>query len=256
MSYNAISKNEMLSILRRNRKKLFLDKPVWCRTLQLLKLEEQLGNVLYLPLDLEPLLDDTEEQLFKEWFFEVSKPIKKYNPNVGLQWGDKDPYDAVTTPDLSDNVYQQNPIEIDKFFPGIKKKLKQLPFKEVPEYRIWSSKTEIPIHRDAWYPLDVPSSFRFMLFDENPESTFWLQEDFRDGSNERFFIPKHKCFSWNNLRTTHGSVFSPQYRKALLIPAPVEFDLRQFRKLIMRSVKKYENEIVYSSKKITDFIDV
>lgn len=255
MSYAVVPKDKMLEVLRKNRKTLLDKSTTWSRILSVLKLEEQFGKILYLPLDVEPIFDEHEQQAFKEWFFDQCKPIKKYNPDVGLQWKTGSfPYDAVSTPKLTDSTYEQNPIDINKIFPNIAKKLKQLPFKDIPEYRIWSSRVEIPVHRDAFYPLDIPSSFRFVLFDENPESTFWLQEHSKESEGEKFFIPKNSCFAWNNTRLVHGSSFYPSYRKALLIPAPVKFDLITFKKLVIRSIKKYESQIVFSDKNINDFI--
>jgi hypothetical protein len=125
---------------------------------------------------------------------------------------------------------------------------------------MWSSNKEVTYHRDHTIFVDYPSSFRIMLFDENPNQTLKIYPSLPGEIIEpdhKFILPRVKntnSFVWNNLRIKHGSDFDPTYRKILFILDRYELDINRYKQLIQRSITKYQNYALLDSNPISSYI--
>lgn len=229
-----------------------------------LKSVEAWGEYCYLPLDI-PRFDHPE---LVEWFFQRCQDASKKRPDIASASYNTDPaFDAVdvlisdfnTQEEIWTLNVQQDFLEL---FPDIYKKiLDHFPFKAVYRIRLWASKVNVYYHRDQSKFIDFPGAFRILLHDENPRSTLSLIDAPADTPNDfenMFIMPRPEetnCFAWNNLRTKHGSFFNPKYRKILMILDRYELDVERYHDLINRSVNKYQDKTMVSTRPRSDYVD-
>jgi len=128
---------------------------------------------------------------------------------------------------------------------------------------MWSSTNKVAPHTDHSTFIDCPLSFRIMLYDENTSPTLALQESLPDSdweSNRHFlceFPEDTHSFVWNNLRTKHGSVHRPGYRKILAIIQNIDVDWIKLDRLLDNSVSTVDAKYqLKSSRPITDFVNL
>jgi len=224
---------------------------------------EQWGNHCCVPLDI-PRYDYPE---IVSWFFDKAKPVYKLksdiaNPEYGMT--NFDSVDIFITDKIEDHIWSVNPQqEFLTLFPNIVERiLKDFPLKSIRKLILWSSHKHVRFHRDHTKFVDYPSSFRIMLYDENPIQTLSLEECLPDQKStmvNQFAIPRltdTNSFVWNNLRTQHGSFFLPNFRKIILIIDWYELDVPRYHELLERSVVKYNNRIMFSDKNLNDFVNL
>lgn len=234
-------------------------------------LEKKWGKLLYTPLDI-PVIND---ELFSEWYFENAKPIVKTKPDVADPEIGYSSFVSVNVyrPGVSNSTISEwlakssawtsNPqqewfIKFPKMYQQI---MDTLPFNTIPNINMWSSTRQIDPHIDQTHFIDVPISFRIMVYDENPTTTLYTGECLPDtpwDNNSSFYckLPEStNTFVWNNLRTRHGSLHDPRYRKILLIVNGFNINWKQYDELLDRSVRKFGNKYCLTSNKhISEFI--
>lgn len=240
-----------------SRNKLLKDQP------ELIELENLWSKYCFVPLDL-PVYDYPE---INKWFWEQSTPIRKIEEDIASRnTGDVNfdginvyPNGDMTIPD----VWTANPKqEFLGLFPELLERIMdEFPFKTIPSLKFWSSNKHIHFHRDHSEFTDYPTSFRIMLSDDNPNQTLKLIETLpnKDPDYSSMFtiprIPETNSFVWNNLRTKHGSTYTPEYRKLLLIIGKVKLDIKKYNDLMERSVSKYKDFTLTSIRTSTDYLN-
>jgi hypothetical protein len=224
---------------------------------------ERWGEYCYIPLDI-PRYDYPE---LVSWYFDRAKTIYKLksdiaNPEYGMT--NFDSVDVFLNNEQKDHIWSTNPQQdFLKLFPNLIDRIyNDFPVKSIGTLRFWSSNKAVPWHRDHTKFVDYPSSFRIMLYDQNPVPTLQLSECLPDQSHDpRTEFPVSKIadtnsFAWNNLRLKHGSFFIPNFRKIILIIDRYDLDVDKYKALLQRSVEKYKNYIMHSKKNLNDFINL
>ena len=228
--------------------------------------ERKFGNILLAPLDI-PVIKDSE---FINWYWDNSKKINKIMPDVATKRNDLESFVSVDFVNEKSkwilersNVWSLNPYSnLETLFPTLFDQLYEyFPFKLIESFSVWSSTETIGLHRDQSVFLDFPASFRIMIYDDNPSPSLYVEEFSADSivpePNTARYVPRlndTNSFVWSNLRTKHGSVYNPGYRKILLIFNHVVVDWKKYFDLIDRSVSKYKNHCLTSKLSISDFV--
>jgi hypothetical protein len=225
---------------------------------------EQWGKYCYVPLDISRY--NYPEVV--SWYFNKAKTIHKLksdiaNPEYGMT--NFDSVDVFLKNKVEEHIWSTNPQQdFLKLFPNIIDRIyEDFPVKSIGTLRFWSSHRAVRFHRDHTTFVDYPSSFRIMLYDTNPIQTLSLTEKLPDTPDEdlffKFSIPRlfdTNSFSWNNLRTKHGSFFIQDCRKIILIIDRYELDVKRYHDLMERSVKKYHDHLMISQRNLTDFVNL
>jgi hypothetical protein len=231
----------------------------------ILNCEHRWGQLLYTPLAIPKFYDET----LVDWYFENAKPVFKIKqdvatPSVGHSgfvsvnvYPDGVPKDTGiwTANDKSEWIYK---------FPKVYQQIMDtLPIKKIKSLQMWSSTNKVAPHTDHSTFIDCPLSFRIMLYDENTSPTLALQESLPDSDWEvsRHFLCEFPedthSFVWNNLRTKHGSVYKPGYRKILAIIQNIDVDWIKLDRLLDNSVSTFDTKYqLKSSRPITDFVNL
>lgn len=222
--------------------------------------EKQYGKYCYLPLDTPRIYDSK----IVDWFFEHCRSITKLKPDVAdTEYG----YSLFNSVNVClDGKYMvQNPIWSDNQYPNFDKEfphfyqqmMDQLPLAKIPRFSFWNSTRPIAPHRDHSCLLDMPNSFRIMIYDENPVDTLYVYEDAENFTGNKTYIKRYtgtNSFVWNNLRVVHGSDYTPGYRKILLLINNFIPDYRRYLECIENSVLKYAVDTLVSSRSLQDFV--
>lgn len=227
---------------------------------EILELEREYGKYCYLPLAVPIIFDDK----IVDWFFNYRKAITKIKADVA---DDKYGYSLFNSVNvcLDERYRVKSPIWSDNQYPNFKQDfphfyqqmMDSLPLAQIPRFSFWNSTHKIAPHRDHSCLLDMPNSFRVMVYDENPDDTLYLYEETESGANEKSYVrrtPDSNSFVWNNLRVEHGSDYNPEYSKILLIINDFIPNYRKYRDVMERSISKYQDKIVLSGRNIGDFI--
>lgn len=252
-----MSEKQQLTEYRRN----FVQQNGWRLTPKMRLLEEKFGKYMFVPLDLPPIRPNDPEK-FKTWYMSHAKQVLKKKADVAgpPQYGGKT-FLSINSPKFRDPIWENN-TRYDLFihFPEIKQAMRALPFREVPQYMIWSSQRIVSPHRDQGPWVDLPISFRIMLYDENPGPTLYLKKHVPDQVTYAmsFKLPRldeTTTFAWNNVRTKHGSSFDPAYTKILMILGQACPDLDQYEDLLTRSVEKYKESVFLDDAPLSSYIN-
>lgn len=227
---------------------------------------EKWGKHCFVPLDIPKF----QNQKLVDWFFENQKEIYKLTPDVasknynitnfcGIDVLPTNEPESEHTGIWTLNV-QQSFLDI---FPEVNEQIMDnFPFRTLTRMRFWSSTRDIFHHRDHTRFVDSPSSFRIMLYDENPEQTLSLIPSLPDQENkydEKFTIPSIKdsnSFVWNNLRVKHGSSYDQKYRKILLILDGYDLDVQRYNTLLEKSVNKYQQFVMKSDRNLLEYVNL
>ena len=228
------------------------------------EIEEKWGKYCFLPLDIPPF---SESKKIAEWFFQNAKPSLKRKPDIATPRTGHSGFNAVdiiVDEKKDDTIWEMHTKHnFLEEFPKFHQELLDLfPHVKIPHIRLWQSTGYVIKHRDDYDFRDFPSSFRAMLYDENPKETLYIEEYLPNATSEvpekSMPIPRleeSQSFVWNNLRTKHHSVFDSRYRKIILIiPAPI-IDYKKYDQLLERSLVKYSNYAMVSDHSINDFVN-
>jgi hypothetical protein len=235
-----------------------------------LEAEKRFGNFLFVPLDIPVIKDD----LFVEWYWENAKSVKKVSSDIATHRTDLESFVSVDVAEPGSWVLgPKNPFnytwganyrtDFSKLFPRLTEQLYEyFPVKSIDSYSIWSSIETIGAHRDDSIFLDFPSSFRIMLYDDNPAPTLHVEEYKSNNDipepNTKKYVPRLEdtnSFVWSNLRTKHGSDFHPGNRKILLRFRFFLIDWEKYFSLMDRSIIKYSDHCLKSNLNLNDFIN-
>lgn len=141
----------------------------------------------------------------------------------------------------------------------VKQIFQSLPFIKFRSIRFWSAVMPIPAHYDGSYPeqlngvFDFPTEFRIMLYDENPQQTFWLTNAAKHSphtaidNQDKIYIKlpsDANAFVWNNESHLHGADFDPKYKKILVVIKGWITDMDQYEQLLDNSINKYSDFIL------------
>jgi hypothetical protein len=215
---------------------------------QLSEFEKTYGKYLYVPLDIPKIVIHDIEK-FK--FFHEKSGVAQTNTKSYEEaeiWGQND-YGQIIL-----NGHLPPAKLLNKVAPELKEQfLEYLPFicPTFDDWCIWSTRSNIPKHRDQKPMVDAPVLIRVMLYDDNPVQTFKLNLDPMDQAVDYSFyldLPKDtNTFTWNNLRLSHDSVYIPNHKKLLWIFSQrldpyFLFDdrLNKYIDLLDRSIAKYQ----------------
>lgn len=235
------------SIFTKQRK--FWTQRLW-NTGGLHQLEQKYGEYIYMPLDVPKIIPDNQEE-FVKFYFDNAKTMSKLRPDATSdQWITPTYLTVDSAPtrscSLPKNINYVPDLNI-KFKSITEQILEYLPFKNVT-FKLWSSFGSQGWHRDISCMADVPSQFRIMLYETNPEPTLYLKRDIPDQGpvDEIFkFMPytDTNTFVWNNLRSVHCSKFTKGYTKILLIINEIdsEIDWNKYEILLEKSIEKYKD---------------
>jgi hypothetical protein len=101
-----------------------------------------------------------------------------------------------------------------------------------------------------------------MLYDTNLISTLRLIPSLPDTPNEFAgifpikLIPETNSFVWNNLRTKHGSIYIPPFKKIVIILDRYDLDIDRYNDLMARSVKKFKSQAMISKHSLNSFVSL
>lgn len=219
---------------------------------------ERWGKYCALPLDI-PRIDSPA---LISWFFDNAQEVKKTKPeqvvaDIGgpslFKSIDVSPTGRLDQPDAWDTNWRQDFLSL---FPEVYKQIMEyFPFTSLDRLRIWSSIKRIPWHRDQTWFVDSPTSFRIMLYDDNPVQTLKV----RTRINGDFSLPRLETtnsYVWNNLRTEHGSNHILGHSKILIILERYSLDFNRYHDLISRSVDKYHKYSMIDSRPLSDYVEL
>ena len=228
----------------------------------ILNAENIWGKYCFTPLAVPRIYD----KKIYDWFMTNKRPVTKIRPDIaGNTYGESN-FESIDLFDtnLADAVWTTNPYpnfttEFKDFYNQL---MDLLPFKKITACSFWSSTQLISPHRDQTVFLDLPLSFRVMLYDNNPQETLWVKECLPgkfsfDQPEDKFVLPRladTNSFAWNNLRVIHGSDRVPEYFKILLIVNFADIDWFKYYKLLERSVDLYQEHALISSYSKENFL--
>lgn len=246
-----------------------------------LELEKTFGKYLYVPFDI-PVIRPNNLTMFVDFFFEQAKPIAKrmkdFAPGVVETFNVDNSYLSInsTTEGWSGGSFTTNPCPIAyEMFPEIFEQIHEyMPFIDNKDFKwsMWSSRTNVPLHRDLTSFIDAPTAIRIKLFDSNPFETLSLglavpKDTYISKQSDITLVPlsipiNTNTFAWNNLRTKHRSVYlnngKKTYKKVLFIVRQIPEtpkQIQQYIDLLERSISKYKENVRIDEKfQIKDFI--
>jgi len=261
--YMSTARNNQLNVIRYPGDNLPLKKLLEYK----LEAEKRFGDCLFVPLDIPLIKDD----LFVEWYWENAKIINKVRPDIASPHTGLNSYISVDIAEEGSWVLSHEQTwstnfrtDFSKLFPKLVEQFYEyFPMKKIDSYVIWSSTKSIGAHRDPTIFLDLPSSFRIMLHDENPLPTLYVEEYKADTNfpvpDTKKYVPKLEntnSFVWNNLRTKHGSDHTMGQRKILLIFKYFLIDWEKYYSLLDRSIVKYSDHYLKSNNTLDNFINL
>jgi hypothetical protein len=231
------------------------------------ELEEKWGRYCFLPLDIPPL---SEAKKITDWYFNYARPVHKIRSDIATDYtGGLSSFNSINVnlfPEPRENLgIWEEVIDHDFLneFPKFTEELHSIfPYNKILCYNFWQSIRPISFHRDEQDFRDFPSSFRSIIYDENPDPTLYVKEYLPDAEDpvpsKSIQIPRidgAPNFVWNNLRTKHGSSYDSKFRKIILIiHASPDIDFKRYDELMERSLSKYSKHALVSDHSINDFI--
>jgi len=268
--YNMISETKENFTSMRAQELEFLDRELY------LDLERSFGKYLFVPFDIPNILPNDIER-FVNFFFTQAGSISKRISDFSSKVNSIDPANSYlsinsVSPNWTGGSFTTNPcpeayIEFPELFEQIHD---YMPFVGGKDFRwsMWSSRANVPLHRDLTSMIDAPTAIRIKLVDTNPFETLSLILDPVDKEvDHKFSLPilsDTNSFAWNNLRTKHKSVYlkhpTNAYRKILFIvreePKTAK-EINQYVDLLEKSIAKYKKETVIDTiTTISDYLHV
>jgi hypothetical protein len=251
------------------------------------ELEKAYGKYLYVPYAI-PKIEAKNRLDFLHFYFTNAKNIKRND--TWKNWQDLSnendkkldaasaekrvsPSRSITSripPGTRDTNFVP---EIYEKFPEIFEQVNEyLPFIDIDTFSwtMWSTNREVVAHRDYGNDfgsqLDAPVNIRIKLFDSNPEETLFLSHFSTDEKpKQNIIVPGDtNTFAWNNLRLKHGSSYSDQHKKILMIVSQsnlsrmlVGKNLNRFTDLLDKSIHRYHNYLFVDTKtSVSDYLNL
>lgn len=224
---------------------------------------EQWGKYFFVPLNIPKI----ENPQLVDWYFKNCKPTYKLEKDIANPFTNVSAFDSIDVIPHNEeqhdiwslNLKPEFMIEFKDVYDQL---LEYFPFKKINRIRLWSSTSAISYHRDHTRFVDFPGAFRIMLYDENPQQTLGImQSDPEESFNfkQRFLIPRlpdTNSYVWNNLRSKHGSTYSKEFKKILIILDRYELDVPRYEELMKKSIDKYQDYSFIDNKEIKHYINL
>lgn len=236
------------------------------------ELERTYGKYVYLPFDVPKIkLNDIEKYI--SWFYANACHAEKVLTDFshGKLPASDNTYLTVDS-SVWRTVWSKNPKpEVFELFPELFEQIHEyMPWVGEKDFRwsMWSSRENIPEHRDWTSFMDLPMSMRIKLYDTNPTETLSLQCDppMVEHTNEFIPIPMPddtNTFGWNNLRTRHKSVYNGEGQQKILFiwrgGLNTDKQITQFADLLDKSVAKYLSQpgmVLVDTNPVTDYLSL
>jgi hypothetical protein len=237
---------------------------------KILDFEKKFGQYLFLPLDI-PKIEIKDIEFFKHWWNENSEISNRHSHGIDGEFNEgyktyanfKTVSLAVQEKKIIRNINYKE--KIFELFPEIREQIFEFfPIDKIEFSVIWQSVRHVSPHRDHFGFLDLPLSFRSMLYDENPNSTLYYKESLPgkilEYNEPVSFIPRlntTNSWAWNNLRVKHGSNYNPNYKKFILLIEGLEhINWSRYDRLIEKSIGAFSEHLSVSNQKIEDFVNL
>jgi len=225
------------------------------------QLEQQFGKYIYVPLAL-PVFELPDKEHFMSWWDRHAiKPQKKVSEFLAPEI-DYVSAEAINLIEKHKHLWTPN-LQTDNFikeFPRLWQQFHDLLPIDIISLKMWSSFIPFKEHRDPGELIDIPMSFRIMLFDENPEQTLFIL----DNPTKPYYcgediqiprVPNTNSWAWNNLRVKHGSVYTPGYKKVLVLTTGI-VNVKSYEKLMNKSINIYKDYCITSKYSLENYVDV
>lgn len=229
---------------------------------KVLELEKYYGKYLLVPLAI-PLFELPDQDHFLQWWKNNAiRPVKQNGDYVATTTG-RSPFESVDIIQKVGNDWNLNlkTNEFIKEFPLLWQQVHDtLPCDDILVWNLWSSVEEFTEHRDSAEMLDFPASFRILLYDTNPYNTLFIM----DNPTKPFkvcdtkFLPNlsdTNTFMWNNLRSMHGSVYNPQYKKILAVIIGL-INIEKYDTVLRKSITNYNRYCYTSDYSLENYVNV
>ena len=235
------------------------------------ELEQAYGKYLFVPYDI-PRITINNIGKFISYFNNNAKHASKTQSDLssGTFTATNRTYktiDSVSpdwTPVWSLNSMEQTYTEFPELFEQVHDYMPWVGGKDF-RWNMWSSASNVPPHRDHTSMIDAPLAMRVKLFDNNVAETLHLLTDpIKEHTNKYIKIPRlseSNAFAWNNLRTKHRSIKSPNRMKVLLIwrdRLVTNQQVNQYVDLLDRSIAKYKDtpHLWVDDNSASDYLDL
>jgi hypothetical protein len=226
------------------------------------ELEKRFGKYLFVPLAL-PIFELPDQQHFLSWWSTHQQVVSKIKEDIVVkEYGFKG-FESVDILNKFNEEWESNnqTTSFVKEFPKLYQQFfDQLPCKELMRITMWSSIRDIPEHRDNAEFIDLPGSFRIKLYDENPSESLYIFENTLAPYNNYPAqalptLTRTNSFVWNNLRTKHGSIYNPQYKKIIALIIGL-VDIEKYEALLTTSINTFGSQCIISNNSITNYVNI
>lgn len=226
------------------------------------ELEKKYGKYLYVPLAL-PIFELPDKDRFFAWWNEKMQITKKLDDDAAMKGYGITPFETVDIVNEIGNQWWESNNQKDSFikeFPTLWQQFNDhLPLQKILRLTFWSSRHAIQEHRDSAEYVDMPVSFRIMLYDDNPEETLYVFDNplkpFESEPAEMLKrAPGTNSFVWNNLRCKHGSVYNQGHKKVLAFAVGI-MDFEKYEELMERSVNTYKDYCITSKYSFENYLN-
>lgn len=243
---------------RKEQLSIYVDNPT-----KMLELEKQYGKYLFVPLAL-PIFELPDKEHFFDWWYKKMAVTMKTGGDIVMDGYGITPFESIDIVNDIGNQWWESNNHRDSFkteFPKLWQQFNDyVPVHQLLRLTFWSSRHEIHEHRDTAEYMDVPLSYRFMLYDDNPEETLFLFDNplrpyHCEDAQPLKRAPGTNSFVWNNLRAKHGSVYNQGHKKVIAF-AVGTVDTARYEELIERSVNTYKDYCITSKYSIENYINL
>jgi hypothetical protein len=199
-------------------------------------------RLIYVPLNLPPLDFDREE--FLTWFDQKkARGMEEYVASIGYPWN----VVWLLSPEHQPELLLDTPIR------NLLLALKALPHRTIRRVYLLEQLVEVPHHADISREDDPslgPSTYRNMMINDAPESTFYyLRGNRSEGTVEpEPIFPRlpegTRWFAHNNYKSRHGSFMPPEGARKVIFCVWGEVDPLQHNVLLQQSVLQYPEYVI------------
>lgn len=238
---------------------------------------EKYQNIPYVVLDIPKIVPDDN---FQSLWQNHAIPVVRIKPDSRYHYTPEEAQEKYETTGLTNQytmplwvgftAYKSSPVYVNKrwaestidgefLLPKFMSQLYEyLPVKKIKTVYFWSNQQAIELHKDLEPALNIPTSIRISISDDNPTPTFYLQplpagkkgggeEKIKfDQSLAKFVNTKNttsNTFIYNNSSWVHGAFKDPKYSKILCVVAVSVWDWGKYYELIGKSIQRYGSNL-------------
>lgn len=231
---------------------------------ELIDLERQYSDIPWLPAAIPKILPDNLEQ-FLEFFNQNSiaglRQLESYDePSLNKNdltssyhspyWKTLEIYRSESAAKwFGTDTIANRTVDAQHLFPKFYQQIfEYLPYKEIFFIRFWSNVRAVGLHKDQDWTYNLPLSFRSMIYDTNPEATFYVSKT--KGYEQRHYVSlpnDTNTFAFNNGAFWHGADYHA-HDKILMVVSGIP-DVARFKNLLTESVSKYKPKKIFNASK-------